>query len=133
MNARRKTLIHSAILGICLTPLATHAEPLRLSDSQLDSATAGTLLLTVDAQALAIGPSGFTLTDSRSRAVRRSVFDVGYGAGSALACCGPLTAAEVSTNVSADGATVLVKRRRIEMDTTQYTYVRERIFVISLP
>lgn len=99
----RATAFGCLLMVFCSVPPIAHAEPVKLTDSELDAITAGAVYVSADAEALAIGDGAFTAVNTDTQTGGAGIFEWGLGRANAHACCGPQTDAEVSLNGSGDG------------------------------
>lgn len=95
-------------ISFVAAPLAVQAEPLMLTEIQMDRVTAGGVLVSVEPYAAAYGDFGTAETFAQTNAGRTALFDYGYGfgLGYASACCGPDAAVDVATTIAGVGDTV---------------------------
>ena len=95
-------------ISFVAAPLAVQAEPLMLTEIQMDRVTAGGVLVSVEPFAAAYGDFGTAETFAQTNAGRTALFDYGYGfgLGYASACCGPDAAVDVGTAVAGVGDVV---------------------------
>lgn len=99
----RAAALNFLLMILCPVAPTAYAEPVTLTDSELDTITAGAVYVSADAKALAIGDGAFTAVNTVTRTGGKGIFEWGFGLAKALACCGSQTDAEVSFNASADG------------------------------
>lgn len=104
---------------VAFAETATAAGPARLSKLQMDTISAGTVGVASHALAGAFGNSTYTSTHTVTHTASAPVdngSEVGVGIGTATACCGPYTAADVWTDSYADGLNQ--SRHRVNIDFT---------------
>ena len=124
-----------AMVGVVLAdPVITNSpRPARLTEAQMDAVTAGEVLVSVDALAVARGPHTNTRADTQTTALAGRLVDVGIGVGTAIACCGALSATDVSTSASAEGGqTVISSERNHGSDTPLYSYKAGTAVIVSV-
>lgn len=108
------------------------SEPIRLTESQMDSVTAGRLDLSVTALATALGPNSIADTDTNVTVFKRGRVEIGFGIGKAFACCGPDSETAVLTEGSADGRIVFIRKRVFVNDTPQFSQTVGTILIVSV-
>jgi hypothetical protein len=110
------------------------SSPMVLTESQMDSVTAGTVIVSVQATAIALGEPAITqtLTDTKVWGSRNGRIEIGTGYGQAYACCGPNTYANVTTSAYADGRTVIILNNSTRIRTPNDTFASARVVVISI-
>jgi len=93
---------------VVAAPVAVRAEPLMLTEIQMDRVTAGGVAVSVEPFAAARGDFGSAETYALTNVGRTGLFEYGYGIGRgfATACCGPDAAVEVGTAVAGVGDVV---------------------------
>ncbi|WP_430233664.1 hypothetical protein [Nitrosomonas communis] len=81
------------------------AEPVRLSETQMDAVTAGTVAVGVGAWATADGSNSYTSTSTSTFtfSTPKNNVDIGLGFGEAVACCGSSADTDVQTAYYAEG------------------------------
>ncbi len=129
------TKFSSTLFGVILTlggiNVASSA-PMRLSNTQMDSVTAGTITITAVANASASGNT--TLTQASTNTVVRQFgnVEIGYGVASASACCSADATANAFTSGSADGQRVIIRQINRNYSTAGSQYAYSSIIVISI-
>jgi hypothetical protein len=106
--------------------------PLELTESQMDTVTAGALYVSAEAFASTVGSGGFTYTSTETSAHSGRYMERGIGRAKALACCGPQTSVDVSLAGGADGAIVKEVTNTRIIRTPTYSLAFGWIFVISI-
>ena len=102
-----------------------------LSESQKGMTPAGAgLSASVTARASAAGNVADTITDTYTLAIDGGLFTLGLGVGTAFACCGPLTEADVSTSTSPNGPNVITSEHGNRHDTELFSF--ETAFIVSI-
>lgn len=112
--------------------LASDPGPVRLTDRQMDAVTAGAIVVSVDALATALGDTTYTITDTSALVISRGRVELGFGRGSAFACCGTDTFTDVTTSAFADGDIVIIRSGGVEIRTPQYSAEKGWISVVSI-
>jgi hypothetical protein len=105
-----------------------------LTDSQLDSVTAGSVWVGVDALAAAEGSLALTYTETSTLAFRpgKGVVSIGRGSGTAYACCGTETYAAVHTAGGGDGDILIVRSQSVQISRPNDSLAKGRIIVVSV-
>jgi hypothetical protein len=105
-----------------------------LTDSQLDSVTAGSVWVGVDALAAAPGSLALTYTDTSTLAFSpgAGVVSIGRGSGTAYACCGTETDAAVFTSGGGDGDIRIVRSQSVQISRSNDSLAKGRIIVVSV-
>ncbi len=85
------------------------AEPVRLTEAQMDVVTAGAVVVGMGAWAIADGSSTYTYTSTSTTVIStpRNNVDIGLGFGKAVACCGSNTDTTVQAVYYAEGDRVI--------------------------
>jgi hypothetical protein len=120
----------SAVLAFSLMlPTAALADPVKLSDAELDFVTAG-VSATVVADALALGSTALTKTDAFTKALGGRFVSIAFGRGLAFAIGsdGALT----SVDVSGEGGRVRTHTRSASFETPKGTVSRSWGFVLAI-
>jgi hypothetical protein len=112
--------------------LSSASGPISLTEYQMDHVTAGIVEVSVLAEALALGEVAIVDTDTFTFAQATRYVEVGFGRGSAFACCGPDTYTDVVTNASADGDIVIVRDGSVEIRTPQFSAEKGWISIVSV-
>lgn len=85
------------------------AEPLRLTETQMDVVTAGTTAVTTGASATAEGSNTHTYTSTSTTVIGTplNIVTAGFGSAKAYACCGSSTDTDVQTGYYSDADIVI--------------------------
>lgn len=85
------------------------AEPVKLTETQMDAVAAGTVAVVMNALTTADGAntSTYTSTSTTVFSTPGSIVDIGLGFGTAVACCGSGTDTSVQTVYDAEGDKVI--------------------------
>lgn len=114
----------------------TSAEPIRLSNMEMDSVTAGAISVTAIANASAIGTNTIAQTSTNTNVlsfVKNGVtVEIGYGVAAAYACCSANTAATASTSATSDGKIVVLKQINSNNTTPDSTAAFSSIYIVSI-
>lgn len=106
--------------------------PLKLTESQLDTVTAGALFVFAEAVASTVGTGGLTYAGTETRTTSGRYVELGFGRAKALACCGPETTVDVSLDGGADGLIVREIGNARVIRTPTYSLAFGWIVVISI-
>lgn len=131
MNMRATTLSF-LLMALCAVGPIAYAQPVKLTDSELDTLTAGAVYVSADAWALAIGDGPYAGVDTETHTGGAGFVEWGFGRATAVACCGPQTDANVSFNAFADGTNVTVVSHVIGLRGPQYATATGFIYVVSI-
>ncbi|SFI47404.1 hypothetical protein [Nitrosomonas sp. Nm34] len=110
-------------------------EPVRLTDAQMDAATAGSYLAVgVGAVAAADSPNAYTSTSTSTfiKSTPPGNVLIGKGSGNALACCGSSSYTDVQTAYAAQGDKVIAHSNGHDISTPTFSSSTERITVIAI-
>ena len=85
------------------------AEPARLTQTQMDAVTAGTVVVGMAAGAIADGPNARTHTSTSTTVIStpKNIVNIGLGFGKAYACCGSSADTNVQAMYYAEGDIVV--------------------------
>ena len=129
-----RTTLHSRVaLGTMVFAILTEsaflwaAEPVRLTETQMDAVTAGTITVGTYATAIADGyPTNpeYTYTSTYTTVITEpsNIVDIGLGYGQAYACCGSRTYTNVQTTYYAEGDRVSASSINVDTMTTEFSY-----------
>ena len=102
------------------------AESVRLTETQMDAVTAGTVAIGMGAFAVAGSPDAYTYTNTStivfSTPTPKTNVDIGLGFGKAYACCGPNTYTSVQAVYYAEGDKVIAHSTNIDTSTPQFSF-----------
>ena len=123
----------AAMVMIGAAAVPAKAGPQQLNRLQLDSVSAGRVVVTAEATAGAIGDSTYTSTQTYTATKKpNDVVELGFARGKAYACCGPLTDANVVTDSYADGAIVAGHRNSIKTSNPMFTKAHGNEVIVSV-
>lgn len=102
-------------------------EPMRLTETQMDAVTAGTVAVGAYAAATANSYSGnyeYTYTSTSTNVISEpsNIVDIGYGSGWAVACCGSSTGTTVQTTYYAEGDRVSGNSTNVDTTIPMLSY-----------
>ncbi len=129
-------------LALNTVVFAVLAEPERLTESQMDAVTAGTVVIGMNAIAIAGFPAYPTYTTSTSTntsttvlSAPRNIVEIRLGFGQAVACCGPNNYTNVQSTYYAEGDRVIANSMNINTTTPifSYSYGFATVIVINTP
>lgn len=102
------------------------AEPVRLTETQMDAVAAGTMAVGTGALAIAGGSDTYTYTSTSTTVISGSTptntVDIGLGSGTAVACCGSGTYTTVEAVYYAEGDRVSASSIVTDTQTSQYSF-----------
>jgi hypothetical protein len=110
------SLVGSALAFVAMTSpvhaeptILRAAEPLRLTETQMDVVSAGTTAVTTGASATAEGSNTHTYTSTSTTVIGTplNIVSAGLGSAKAYACCGSSTDTDVQTGYYSDGDVVI--------------------------
>jgi hypothetical protein len=79
--------------------------PMRLSETELETVTAGSVLIDASAIATAAGINTITTTNTTTTVLGSGTIEIGAGFADAYACCGTYIHTEATVNAYAQGTT----------------------------
>lgn len=113
------------------------AEPVRLTETQMDVVTAGAIVVGVSALATADGSNTNTYTSTSTTVISSpmNIVDIGLASGTAVACCGSGTYTDVQTTYYAEGDKVIANSININTSTPMlsYSYGITSVIVVNYP
>jgi hypothetical protein len=120
----------AAVLAFSLMlPTAALAAPDKLSDAELDLVTAG-VSATVGADALALGSTALTKTDTITKAVGGRFASVAFGRG--LASARGSDGAQTGVDVSGEGGRVRTRTGTVSVKVPKWTISHSWGFVVAI-
>jgi hypothetical protein len=136
-TAIRSRFAAVGMMALAICPTWAYADapgPIELSTAQMDGVTAGAMVVSVDAAALALGNPSLTDTNTFTKVWTspNGRVEIGLGYGQAYACCGSNTVAQVSTSADADGKLVITRSGNVQIKTPVDVLARGFISIISV-
>lgn len=129
----RTSVFSSFIFSILISVASAEPQnvPLQLTDSQLDTVSAGAVSVGVDATATAYGNFTLTHTTTSTRTRSSNILDVGVGNGNAVAI-GKGTNANVDTSAAVSGDAGFFISRTTKMDTAFMSTASGHVVAVSV-
>ena len=129
------TKFSSTLFGVILTVgginVASSA-PMRLSNTQMDSVTAGTITITALANASASGNAVATQALTNVTIIQRGNVEIGRGVAIASASGSTNATASAFTSGTADGQKVIIRQINHNYSTATSQYAYSSIIIISI-
>ncbi|MEE9354454.1 MAG: hypothetical protein V3U75_02590 [Methylococcaceae bacterium] len=114
----------------------TQAEPMILSNAQMDTVTAGALNVIATANAFSLGQPAITQTYTGTQAIRYSkdgwTLEVGFGVASAAACCGAPSVVNANTFAAANGNYVRINQNAQATSSPYVKYSTSATSIVSI-
>jgi hypothetical protein len=110
------------------------AEPVRLTGTQMDAVTAGTIAIGMGALAVADGSNTYTYTNTSTTVIStpKNNVNIGLGFGTAVACCGSNTGTSVQAAYYAEGDRVIASSIITDTRTSQFSFSHGVTTVIAV-
>jgi hypothetical protein len=110
------------------------AEPARLTGTQMDAITAGSVAVGVAAFATAEGSNtgAYSSTSTTVFSTPKNNVEIGRGVGKAVACCGWSADTDVKTAYSAEGDKVIAHSNVHDHHTPRFSFSHGHITVIAV-
>ncbi|WP_430233665.1 hypothetical protein [Nitrosomonas communis] len=121
-------LVFRAVIFTALAKSAalSAVEPVKLTETQMDTVTAGTVAVGMGAWATAgdfnANTYTYTSTSTMSTSTMKSNVEIGLGFGNAVACCGSNPYTNVQTAYYAEGDRVSANSLEDNMSTPTFSY-----------
>lgn len=128
-------LARAAVFSALAAPGAlSAAEPVRLTGTQMDAITAGTVAVGVGAWATTDGSNGYASTSTSTRvfSTPNNIVQIGKGFGKAVACCGSSGDTGVQTTYYAEGDKVIAHSNVKDIDNPRFSFSHGVITVIAI-
>lgn len=109
-----------------------NSAPINLSNAEMDSVTAGTIIITAAANANASGSTAYTNALTHTTVRKIGNIEIGYGVAQASACCSADATANALTTGYADGQRVIIRQINRNYSTLNSQYAYSSILVISI-
>ncbi|SFH54879.1 hypothetical protein SAMN05216299_12122 [Nitrosospira sp. Nsp14] len=136
----RMTLLSPLALGVVVFAALAQpvvlwaAEPVRLTGTEMDTVTAGSVAVGVAAFATAEGSNTRTYSSTSTTvfSTPKNNVEIGRGVGKAVACCGWSSDTDVQTAYSAEGDKVIAHSNVHDHHTPRFSFSQGHITVIVI-